>query len=256
MLKPRGIAGILAFFILNFSLFTVLGCGNRKSSLLLERQSRGPLDLEGGIARPDQWILEPATQTKTLNGVEITATYAHSAYLRELFSNRDVFGPYVGMNPFFREQLVFYIKIHNKSGKKLSIDPNRFVLLDEKGNQYHMLSADYGNALAEAKKSAVSRTARGVVDDASPGYFGVNLRIGKIVPESQQRFALLKMATLQEGFLYDGVIYDGLIAFWSPHTASQKLKLLLANVKTNFDPNDEPQALLDFSFEFASKHPQ
>lgn len=256
MLKPRGIVGILAFFILNFSLFTVLGCSNRKSSLLLERQTRGPLELEGGVARPLAWTLEPATQTKTVNGVEITATHAHPKYMGELFSNSSIFGPYAGGIPFFPEQFVFYIKIRNASGKKLSIDPDQFVLLDDQGNQYNSLSADYGNALAESKKSAVARTARGVVDDASPGYFGVNLSVGKIVPESQQRFALLKMATLQKGYLHDGVAYDGLIAFWSPHRDSKKLKLLLTNVKTNFDANDEPQALLDFSFEFAAKHPQ
>ena len=232
------------------------GCGGRKSSLLLERQSRGPMDLEGGVARPETWVLDPMTQTKTLNGVEITATFAHPAYLRELFSNRDIFGPYAGLNPFFREQLIFYIKVNNKSGKKLRIDPEQFVLLDEKGNQYHSLSADYGSALAEAKKSAVAKTARGVVDDANPGYFGVNLRVGKLVPESQQRFALLKMATLQSGYLYDGVTYDGLIVFWSPHTESRKLKLLLSNIKTNFGPNDEPQGLLDFAFEFVAQHPK
>lgn len=234
----------------------VVGCGGRKSSLLLERQSRGPMELEGGVARPEAWVLDPATHTKTLNGVEITATYADPRYLWELFNNREIFGPYGGMNPFFREQIVFYLKINNKSGKKLRLDPEQFVLLDEKGNQYHSLSADYGNALAEAKKSAVSRTARGIVDDASPGYFGVNLRVGKIVPESQQRFALLKMASLQGGYLYDGVTYDGLVAFWSPHRDSKKFKLLLSNIKTNFDPADTPQAILDFSFEFAANHPQ
>lgn len=252
-LSRRNVAVLLSAFCL---LLSGSGCGNRKSSLLLERQTRGPLELEGGVARAQLWTFEPVTQTKTLNGVEITATYAHPEYLKELFSNRDIFGPYAGLNPFFREQLVFYVKLHNKSGKKLWFNPEQWVLLDDQGNQYHSLSADYGNALAESKRSPAARTTRSIVDDASPGYFGVNLPVGKIVPQSQQRFALLKMATLQDGYLYDGVTYDGLIVFWSPHRDSKKLKLLLTNIKTNFDPNDEPQGILDFSFEFAANHLQ
>ena len=41
-----------------------------------------------------------------------------------------LFGAYAGLNPFFPEQIVFYVKIANHSGEKLRLDPDRFVLLD------------------------------------------------------------------------------------------------------------------------------
>ncbi len=229
-----------------------VGC-NRKSSLLLERQALGPMIEEGEIAKTEPWVLDPPMQTKTQQGVEISVTYASRAYLRDFFSNRQVFGSYAGMNPFFEEQIVFYLKLSNHSGKKLRIDPARFVLLDDKGNQYQPIGADYGNALAEAKAPVATLT-RGVLEEARPGYFGLGLPVGKIIGRPQQRFALMKMSGFQGGFLYDGVVYDGLLTFWSPHREAQQVKLLLGDIKTDFSPDDFPKASLDFPFEFAAKH--
>ena len=226
------------------------GC-SRKSSLLLERQARGPMAEESAIARTEHWALDPVQQTKTLQGVEISVTYATREYLREFFSNRQVFGPYAGMNPFFGEQFVFYVKITNQSGKKIRIDPVSFVLLDDKSNQYQTIGADYGNALAESKTPVATLT-RGVLEDARPGYFGVGLPVGKIIGKPQQRFALTKMSSLQGGYLYNGVVYDGLIAYWSPHREAKKLTLLLSDVKLDFGPDDFAKASLDFPFEFTA----
>ena len=235
------------------SLLTVLGC-NRTSSLLLERQARGSLTDEQGIAKMLPWTLDPLTQTSTQNGVEMVVTYAPPSYLDDFFSNRQIFGAYAGLNPYFREQIVFYMKIINRSGKKIRIDPDQFVILDDRGNQYHSLSGEYGTALAESKAPIATLT-RGVLEEARPGYFGIGFPVGKILGKPQQRYALSKMAGLQAGYLYDGVVYDGLMAFWSPHRQTQRIKLLLSGIKTNFDPADFPQATLEFVFEFAARHP-
>ena len=222
-----------------------VGCSNRKSSLLFERQARGPVIEEHGIAEAVQWTLEPPTQATAQDNVEITATYASPSFLQEFFNNKAIFGPEAGMNPFFGEQLVFYLKISNHSGKKIALDPVNFVLVDDRGNQYQSISTDYTTALAEAKAPMATLT-RGVLDEAKPGYFGVGLPVGKIIAKSQRRFALLKMASLQTGLLYDGVVYDGLVVFWSPHHEAKQLKLLLS-VKTDFNADEKAQKSLDFA---------
>ena len=240
----------LSYSLLTISLLTVLGCG-RKSSLLLQRQARGPMAEEREVAQQIQWTLDPLTQTKTADGVEVSVTYATWQYLHEFFRNKDVFGPYAGLNPFFPEQMVFYVKIANHSGRKLRIDPDQFVLLDDRGNQYHALSPDYSTALAEAK-APVGTMTRGVIEDARPGYFGVGSPVGKILGKSQQRYALMQMSALQPSYLYDRVVYDGLISFWSPHTGAKQVTLLLNNIKTDFDANDEAGKTLEFPFDFTA----
>ena len=229
-----------------------LGCG-RTSSLLLERQARGPIGEEHRIARQIKWFLEPPTQTKTQSGLEFAVTYASSEYLDEFFRNRKLFGQYAGPNPYFPEQIVFYVKIANLSDKKLHLDPDRCVLLDDQGNQYHSLNPDYNTALAESK-APISTLTRGVLEEARPGYFGVGVPVGRIIGKPQQRFALLKMSSLQAGDLYPGVIYDGLLAFWTPHQQAKKVKLLLTGIKTDFNAYDQPQVSLEFTFEFTT-HP-
>jgi len=235
-------------------LAAVTGCGSRReSSLLLERQARGPLAEERAGSRFIAPVLTPATQTKTNAGIEVTATYASAEFLHAFFSNQQVFGPHAGMNPYFPEQLVFYVKIANTSAKKIRLDPADFALLDDRGRQYRVLNLDYTTALAEAK-APVSTVTRGVIDEARPGYFGVGVPVGKLFAKSQRRFALLNMSTLQGGFLQPGVTYDGLVAFWSPHPDATRLKLALINLKTDYTAQDLPQTTLDFIFEFTIEH--
>lgn len=231
------------------ALALIVGCASRQSSLLLERRARGPLAEQQAGARPFAPSLTPATQTKTNGGIEVTATHASPQFLREFFSNRQVFGQHAGLNPYFPEQVIFYIKVVNGSDKKIRIDPAEFVLLDDRGNQYRVLNADYTTALAEAK-APVSTATRGIVDDARPGYFGVGVPVGKLFGKSQRRFALLNMSSLQGGFLHAGVTYDGLVAFWSPDANASTLKLSLTNIKTDFNAFDFPQTALDVAFDF------
>ncbi|MBI3323644.1 MAG: hypothetical protein HYZ95_04170 [Candidatus Omnitrophica bacterium] len=206
------------------------------------------------MAQRVQWVLEPLTQTSSQEGVEVSVTHATMGYLNQLFRNKQLFGPHAGLNPFFPEQLVFYVKIANRSGEPLRIDTEWFILLDDRGNQYQSLNPDYSTALAEAR-APVGTATRGVLEEARPGYFGIGVPVGKLIGKSQQRYALMQMSSLQSGYLYDGVVYDGLVSFWSPHTAAKRVRFLLNDLKTKFDANDQAGKILEFVFEFVATPP-
>ena len=107
-------------------------------------------------------------------------------------------------------------------------------------------------ALGESRRP-VATTTRGLLESASPGYFGVSLPIGKAMAQKPQgQFALLQQSALQSGYLYPGVVHDGLITFWNPPAGQRKLRLLVTNVKTDFDANDWPRLSLEFPFEFSA----
>ncbi len=227
------------------------GCGSHRNSLLLERQARGPLDEEKDIARSIAWVFEPTTQTKSEHDLEATMTYADAAFQKRFFDNPRIFGHNSGKNPFFPEHVVFYVRLVNKSPKKVKINPDEFVMLDDLGNQYATINADYINALAESK-APISSMTRGVLEDAHPGYFGFGLPMGKLMGKVTWRFILLKIANLQPGYLYSGVVYDGLIAFWNPHEDAKNLKVVLANIKTDFKPDDFPATAFDVTFDLTA----
>ena len=228
----------------------VAGCGMGKtSSLLLERPARGLLAESSGIGQPVEWQLEPAPQTQEQQGIEVAVTYASREYQRQFFSNPVMFGRYAGPTPYFPENLVFYVKVANRSGTRLAFDPQGFVLVDDRGNQYSTISEDYVTALAEAR-SPVGTTTRGILQEARPGYFGLSLPVGRIfAAKPQGRFALMKRSLLQSGPLYPGVTHDGLIAFWSPTKQATTLRLLVS-VKTDFNADDVAQTTLEFPFTF------
>ena len=231
------------------------GCVARKSSILLERQARGPLADEPMVATAIAWQLKPPTQAVAKQGIEMTVTHATPSYLQELFNNKAIFGQYAGTNPYFPEHLVFYVKIANRSDKKIRINPSEFVMVDDRGNQYNTINTDYVTAFAEYRHGTATAT-RGLLESASPGYFGISVPVGRLLASKPQgRFALLQQSSLQIGYLYPGVVHDGLVAFWNPAVAAKRLLLLMANVKTNFDANDLPGTSVDFSFEFDATKP-
>jgi hypothetical protein len=239
----RGVAAIVV-------VVAVPGCSSRKSSLLLERQARGPLAIESSVAQPIRWTLAPEEQTNVQRQIEVVARHAQTAYLKELFNDPQLFGEFAGANPYFPEHLVFYVRIANRSGQKIRINPPEFVLLDDLGNQYSTVGVDYITAFAEYRQPFATTT-RGVLEEARPGYFGFSLPIGRLFASKPQgRFALLQQASLQPGYIHPGVTYDGLMAFWSPAAGATRVRLLLANVKIDFDANDWPKTVLEFPFEF------
>ena len=226
------------------------GCASKKSSLLLERQARGPIEEEGEVAKAANWRLEPVMQTQAKNGVEVNVNFCSHDYLKNFFANRNVFGAFAGANPYYAEHMVFYVKIANKTDKRIRINPVDFTLVDDYGNQYSVVGVDYVTAFAEAKKP-VSTTTRGLLENASPGYFGFSLPVGKMLAaKPQDQFARLQLSSLQSGYLYPGVVHDGLIAFWNPVLKATKLHLFLGNIKTNLNANDEPTATVDLMFDF------
>ncbi|PIQ84549.1 MAG: hypothetical protein COV75_01910 [Candidatus Omnitrophica bacterium CG11_big_fil_rev_8_21_14_0_20_63_9] len=237
--------------VLLASVVVVSGCGSsgRKSSLLLERPARGQMAAMPAIGHRVDWKFESEGQTQTQNQVDVQVTHAGPAYLGDLFRNKAIFGAYAGPNPYYPEHLVFYVRIVNHSQKRVAIDPTQFVLIDDLGNQYHTLGQDYITAFAESRQP-VGVMARGLLEDARPGYFGVSVPVGRLVAQKPiGRFALLLQAALKPGLLYPGTTYDGLIAFWSPAAAAKSLRLLVTDLKTDFDANDFPKTSLEFPFE-------
>lgn len=227
------------------------GCGSkRKSSLLLERYARGPMERTPSAGRPVDWRLEPVMQRAEQRQVAVDATYASPEFLQNFFMNRKIFGEFAGQNPYFPEHLVFYVTIKNNGKQRIRISPAEIVLVDSNGSQYSPLNIDYVTALAEFR-APVSTVTRGLLEDASPGYFGFSVPVGKIVSSKPQgRFALIQQSSLQTGYLYPTVVHDGLIAFWNPGLDTASVRLILPGIKTDFDANDWPQTSLDFAFDF------
>lgn len=229
------------------------GCSvipKKRSSLLLERYARGQM-VEAHLAgSKEDLTLTPVTQTQQQQGVEVTVTHATPAYLRELFIDKKIFGEFAGQDPYFPENLIFYVKVSNNSKNKLRLFPGDFVLVDDRGNQYSPINVDYITAYAEYK-APVSTLTRGILEDARPGYFGLSLPVGKIVATKPQgRFALIQQSSIQSGVMHPGVIHDGLIAFWNPNRLAKKLRFIVADVKTNYDSEEMPKSSLEFAFEY------
>jgi len=245
----------MRWFVIGFVLIVaVTGCSRKKSSLLLERQTRGPIEESQAEIQGTEWQLEPETQSSTKQDIEVTVTHGTIDYLRNLFSKKEIFGGFAGNSPFYPEHLVFYVKIANRSDHKISINPDEFTIVDERGNQYGTLSVDYITAYAEYRKP-VSTITRGLLADASPGYFGFSLPVGRMIASKPQgNFALIQRSALQNGYLHPGVVHDGLITFWSPVLIAKQMKLLITNVKTDFDANDFAQTSLEFAFDFSASH--
>ncbi len=227
----------------------VAGCA-RRSSLLFERQARGPMSEGPTIGKAEAWHLEPVMQEQTKGKVKVTVNYASSAYLDNFFKNRALFQRFAGKSPYYAEHMVFYLSIANGSEQKVLINPSLFVLVDDLGNQYSTVGVDYVTAFAEYRRPTATTT-RMVLENASPGYFGFSVPIGRLfVRKPQGPFALLQQTAIQPGFLFPSVTYDGLIAFWSPAKKTAKLTLYVSDIKTDFDAEELPKTDLDFAFEF------
>lgn len=242
-MRPQGVFVIAMLMGLN-------GCASHPSSLLLERPAKGPMNLIPALAHPVHWTFDEPTQSQVQQQIEISVSYASQPYLEGLFRNRAIFGPYAGPNPYNPVHLVFYVKTANRSDKKVFINPAEFVLVDDLGNQYHTLGQDYVTAFAESRQPVASTT-RELLEGARPGYFGISVPVGKFFAQKPVgNFALLLQSALKPGPLFPDSVYDGLIAFWSPPASAKTLRLLVTNVKTDFDAGDVPRQTLEFPFEF------
>ena len=234
-------------------LLVITGCGkSRKSALLLERFARGPLVEASSVGQRTLWHVEPVTQSQEQRHIEVSVSYASLEYLRQFFGNRAMFGELAGPNPYFPQQLVFYVRIANTSDERIRLRPSEFTLVDDRGNQYAPLNVDYVTAYAEYR-APISTITRGILEEARPGYFGFSVPVGKLMlpRKPQTRFALIQQSSLQTGDLQPGVIHDGLVAFWSPAKDATSLRLLISRLTTDFDASDWPQTSLEFPFTFS-----
>ena len=231
------------------------GCARRRMSVLMERSAKGPVAVEAELAQQMKMELTPPSQTVEHEGVEVTASFASPEYLHTYFQNRTLFGSDAGLNPYFPENLVLYVRIANNSTQRIKIDPNDCVILDDLHNQYQYLPLDTLTAIAEYRAPIASFT-RSTLREARPGYFGVSVPAGSVmagfVGNPQQRVALLKQVNINPGYLYPGVVYDGFIVFWTPHRSASTLRMVWP-VKTDVNANDEPQRVVEFNLPFSIK---
>ena len=229
----------------------IAGCSHQRPSILFEREARSPVAVVQELGKMRSLQLEPVSVTVEHEGVEVTIRHASDEYLHEYFKNAAIFGSYAGPSPYFSINAVFYVRIVNHGTGKVHFDPNRIVILDDTDTQYEPLSPDYIIALSEAKPG-VGRMTRAAIESA-PGPYGIP--VGRfaagLVPQSQRRLAMLKQVDLQPGFIYPGVIYDGLIAFLRPHPSARKLRVLVPDVKTDYDQTETSRRSLIFTAEFA-----
>lgn len=236
---------------------TAAGCA-RRASVLMERSAKGPVAGERELALQSKIELAPNSQTIEHEGIELTVSYASHEYLKTYFQNRDLFGSDAGINPYFPDNLVLYMRIANRSAQKIKIDPNDCILLDDLNNQYQYLPLDTITTIAESRAPIASFT-RSTLRDARPGYFGVSVPAGAplagMVGNPQQRYALLKQVNINPGLLYPGVVYDGFVAFWTPHRAAVTLRAVWP-LKTELNANDEPQRVIDFDLPFTVQRNQ
>lgn len=225
----------------------VVGCAH---STPPPRSLKGQLELEQ--AKPPRIILKTTPPFAVLEkeGVEVTIRYASENELDNFFSNKVIFGKFAGKNPYPEGTLVFYVRIANKSGHRIRVNPDDFVLIDDLSIQYVHLSPDDISALYETHGDfwAFAKS----TGDLAPGYYGAPFKVASEFAGGGPRRAnyLIRQARLTGGYVHDEVTYDGYVAFPRPHPNAKKLRVILANFKTALNPADEATASMDFEFEF------
>lgn len=229
----------------------VLGMTGCRAGLPTTERPKGQIELR----RPESLMppgirLNPATASLSKEGIDVTLRYASPQELEKFFENREIFGPFAGKNPYPEETLVFYLKIANHGGKKIRVNPDDFVLIDNLNIQYSELSPDNISALYESRAGVWSFAK--VTGDLAPGYYGAPLKVaGSLGAGSgRKQHYLMKQVRLAAGYVYPGIAYDGYIAFPRPHPSSTSVRLLIQDIKTDFNPADVPGNAVHFEFPF------
>ena len=214
------------------------------------RSLKGQLELEQ--AKPPKVIIKttPPFAVMEQEGVEITIRYATENELNNFFSNKVIFGKYAGVNPYPAQTLVFYVKIANKSGHRIKVMPEDFMMIDDLSIQYVHLSPDDISAMYEARTDFW--TFAKSTGDLAPGYYGAPLRVAGSLGAGSGRRAnyLIRQARLTGGPVHDKVTYDGYVAFPRPHPNAKALRVILGNFKMTLNAADIPTASTDFEFNF------
>lgn len=232
-----GVAGVL-----------VTGCAR---STPLPRSLKGQLEFEQATPPKVTIKTTPPFAVQEKEKVEVYIRYASKNELNNFFANKVIFGKYAGGNPYPEQTLVFYVRISNKSGRRIRVAPEQFVMIDDLSIQYIHLSPDDISAMYEAKGDFWSFAKS--TGDLAPGYYGAPFKVAGSFAEGSGRRAnyLIRQARLTGGYVFDLVTYDGYVAFPRPHVKANTLKVILAGFKLDLNAADEPTASTDFVFDFA-----
>lgn len=231
-------------------LVCVLGMMGCRAGLPPTERPKGQIELR----RPESLMpgvrLNPATASLSKEGIDVTVRYASPEELEKFFENKEIFGNLAGKNPYPAETLIFFLKVANHSGKKIRVNPDDFVLIDNLNIQYTELSPDNISALYESRAGVWSFAK--ATGDLAPGYYGAPLKVaGSLGAGSgRKQHYLIKQVRLAGGYVYPGIAYDGYIAFPLPHPSSTSVRLLIFNIKTDFNAADIPANAVHFEFPF------
>jgi len=216
----------------------------------LPRALKGQLELEQ--AKPPKVVIKTVPPFALLeqNGIEVLIRYASENELNHFFSKKVIFGKYAGNSPYPEQTLVFYVRIANKSGHRIQVLPEDFVMIDDLSIQYIHLSPDDISAMYEAKGDFWSFAKS--TGDLAPGYYGAPFKVAGALGAGSPRRAnyLIRQARLTGGYVHDRVTYDGYVAFPRPHPSAKSLKVILANFKVVLDAAGKPTESTDFEFDF------
>lgn len=226
------------------------GCGGRLATI---ERPKGQMEFRQPEAVKISYVIDPVTASQSKSGVDVTIRYASPEDLESFFEKEEIFGKLAGKNPYPKDSLIFYIKVANHSGKKLKVDPNDFVMIDNINIQYSELSPDDISTLYESKASMWSFAK--TTGDLAPGPYGAPLKIAGAMGEGGGRkmHYLIKQVRLAGGYVHPGIAYDGYVAFPRPHPKATSLRLVVGNLKTDFNPADLPGTALDFEFSLTLK---
>lgn len=235
------------------ALLALSGCGGGFATI---ERPKGEIELrQPEIAHPAPLLLDPVTAASSKSGIDVTVRYASTDELDKFFEKKEVFGPLAGKNPYPPDTMIFYVKIANHSGKKIRVNPDDFVLMDNLNIQYSELTPDNISALYESKANVWSFAK--TTGDLAPGPYGVPLKVaGTLGGGGNRKFHyLIKQVRLAGGYVHSGIGYDGYVAFPRPHPNATSIRLVIANIKADFNPADEPATAIDFEFPFTLRAP-
>lgn len=229
----------------------IAGC--RGGFATVERP-KGQIELKQPEAqKPAPLVMDPMTASLSKSKIDVTIRYATPEELDHFFERKEVFGNFAGKNPYPPDTLVFYVKIANYSDKKIKVNPDDFALIDNLNIQYAELSPDNISALYESKANmwAFAKT----TGDIAPGPYGIPFKMAGSLGGGGGRklHYLLKQVRLAGGYVHPGIAYDGYVAFPRPHPNATSIRILIVNLKTDFDPADLPASSIDFEFPLAIK---
>lgn len=231
--------------LLALGCFFLLGC--RGGFATIERP-KGEIGLRPPEALKTVIRVNPATASLSKEGIDVTIRYASADDLKAFFAKKEIFGNQAGGNPYPLDTMVFYVKLSNHSGKKVFVNPESFVLIDNLNIQYSELSPDNISSLYEAKANVWSFAK--TTGDLAPGPYGAPLKVAGALGSGGARklHYLMKQVRLAPGYVHPGIAYDGYVAFPRPHPNATSVRLLLHNIKVDFNAADLPANVVHFEF--------